>query len=624
MRTAKPRGPRAWDTVRFYWRTAVKPYPRQAATILLLMLGSAVLDALTVGLTVPLLDVLTAADHGQGSAVVGVATSALGWFGMTPTMNVVMLFLMGVASLLFLARGICWLLSQYVTAAVAVEMRRTMKTSLFERFLRARYDAMSARARGAVVNDINQPAESIAAVITQLGYLLTGVLTSALMVALLVYLSWWVTLVIAVLAIGGVQGCRVYADRRSAAHGRALYGLLSEQNKLHVDAIDGLKVVKAHGLERRLVERQQAFSAAERRPELQLVLFRNVPTLVNEVLAIIIVVGLGVVTFLMPSLGIRFSMLAAFLLAIRRIAPSLALVNSSSVNLNRYKRHLEVIEEVLGALPQERRGGRHVGPVSDIEMAGVEFAYPSRPHHRVLTGVTASFHRGTVTAIVGATGSGKSTLANLLLGLFEPGAGAVRINGIDVRELDMDDWRRHVGYVPQDFFVFNATVRENLTLGDQTIPQAQLEWAARVAQLHDFITTLPEGYDTLVGDRGLRLSGGQCQRLAIARAILRRPEVLIFDEATSALDHLTERAVYNAINALHQEAIVLVITHRLSSVKEADCLMVLQRGAVVERGSHPDLMAQDGVYASLYQQDKHAAPSNATAARADTVLQEHT
>jgi len=599
------------STLAFYWRTAVKPYTRQATVILLLMLGGAFLDAVTVGLTVPLLDVLTAPDKAQQGPIVTMATSALRALGLTPAMNVVILFILSVASALFMARSVCCLLSQYATAAIAVKLRRTMKRSLFERFLHARYDAMSKRARGAVVNDINQPAESIAAVITQLGYFLTGVLNSVLMVVLLVYLSWWATLVVGVLAIGGVQGWRVYADRRSAAHGRTLYELLGEQNKLQVDAIDGLKVVKAHGLERRMVERQDALSAAELRPELQLVLFRHGPTLVNELVAIIIVLGLGTVTFLLPSLGIRFSMLAAFLLAIRRIAPSLATINSASVNLNRYKRHLEVIEEVLGTLPQEPRGGRRLSRISQIEVTGIGFAYPSRPHHVVLADVTATLRRGTVTALVGATGSGKSTLANLLLGLFEPRTGAIRIDGIDLRELDRSDWRQQMGYVPQDFFVFNATIHDNIALGEETIPEAQIEWAARIAQLHDFITTLPDGYHTVVGDRGLRLSGGQCQRLAIARAIMKRPDVLIFDEATSALDTLTERAVYNAISLLREEAIVLVIAHRLSTVRTADHILVLHSGRVMESGTHEVLMRQGGVYAGLYTEGGQGTPSAA-------------
>jgi len=230
----------------------------------------------------------------------------------------------------------------------------------------------------------------------------------------------------------------------------------------------------------------------------------------------------------------------------------------------------------------------------------------------VLDGISATMRRGTITAIVGSTGSGKSTLVHLLLGFYEPRTGAVLIDGVDLRRVDLAAWRRAIGYVSQDLFVFNATIAENIALGDDFTP-SQIEWAARIAQLHDFVAALPDGYETEIGDRGLRLSGGQCQRLAIARAVVRRPAVLIFDEATSALDNLTERAVYEAIRSLQREAIVIVVAHRLTTVKDADQILVLEAGCLVEQGVHDELLRQHGVYARLYVEDgrggAEAAPS---------------
>ncbi|MBI4354252.1 MAG: ATP-binding cassette domain-containing protein [Candidatus Omnitrophica bacterium] len=593
-------GTKPLGTLAFSWRIAVKPYPRESATLLVLILGAALLDVATVGLTVPLLDVLTAPERGQASPVVSAVTAMLHALGMPTTMSVVVFTLLAVASLFFVIRGLCFLLSWYWTSAIAVKLRRRVKVSLFERFLNARYEEMTRRSRGAILNDIEQPSESLAAVITQLSHFLMGILSSALMVALLLCLSWWVTLIIGLFAFIGVEGWRVFADRRSAAHGRTLYGLRSEQSKLQLEGIDGVKVVKAHRLEPQMVQRQDALSMAEWRPELQLVVFRHGPMLVNEVIAVVIVLGLGAATFLFPSVGLRFSMLAAFLMGIRRIAPSLAMVNQASVELNQHKRKLEVMEEVLTHLPQERRGGRAVERVDRIELREASFTYAARPDQDVLRGISASMTRGSVTALVGPTGSGKSTLANLLLGLYEPGDGAVLINGVDLREVDLRAWRERIGYVPQDVFVFSASIRDNIALGDETVPRSDVEWATRIAQLDGFIGSLPEGYDTMVGDRGVRLSGGQCQRLAIARAILRRPDVLIFDEATSALDNLTERAVYEAIKTLHQDAIVIVIAHRLSTVRDADHVMVLDGGRVVEHGTHETLMQQGAFYARLY------------------------
>ncbi len=594
-------------TLAFYWRTAITPYPRQVLTILFYVLGGAVIEMATVAMTVPLLDVLTAPAQSTQSQTVAIATRALKMLGVAPSVNVVIFFLVVVVSLLFVLRSALLLLMKYATANVAVRLRRSTKAALFEKFLTARYEEMSTRARGTVVNDINVPAESLTGAITQLSYFLSGMMTAILMAALLLYLSWRATMAIGLLAIGCVQGWRWYADARAAAHGRTLYALRGEQNKLQVDAIDGLKIVKAHGLERHMVRRQDALLAGEWTPELRLIVYAHGPGVVNEIVAILIVLGLGAAVFLMPQAGIRFSMLAAFLFAIRRIAPSLAQINNASVELNKYRRNLEIIDEVLRVIPQEPKGGAGIGRVEEVALSDVQFWYTARPDRPVLRGVTMRMRRGSVTAIVGSTGAGKSTIANLLLGLYEPRTGTITVNGVDLRACDREVWRRNIGYVSQDVFVFNATIRENIALGDERLSQFQIEWAARVAQLHEFIASLPEGYDTPVGDRGLRLSGGQCQRLAISRAIVRKPQLLIFDEATSALDTITERAVHEAIRTLHEEAISLIIAHRLSTVKEADQILVLRDGQIVEAGTHETLIQQNGAYAGLYQHDEEPA-----------------
>ncbi|PIQ84380.1 MAG: hypothetical protein COV75_02380 [Candidatus Omnitrophica bacterium CG11_big_fil_rev_8_21_14_0_20_63_9] len=586
----------------FYWQVAVKPHLMPTAAIVLLMLIGAVVDALAIGFTVPLTDVLTDRGAMGEGRVVALVRGSLQSLGIQPSANMVVFAFLVLVSGFFIIRSALALLNQYWIAAIAVKLRRTTKVALAEKVLHARYEAISSQARGTILHDINNPAQSLTGSVIYLGQFFTGMFNSLLMIGLLLYLSWWATLLLGIVAVAGVQGWRWFADRRSAIHGQTLYDLQGELQKLQVDAIDGLKVVKAHGLERRLVARQDELMSRELQPELHLTFFRHGPMLVNEVIAIAIVVGFGAITFFSPAAGLRVSMLVAFLLAIRRLAPAMASINAATVNLSRYTRDLARIQDILQVLPQERRGGRALEQIKDIRMQDVTFAYAARPDHRVLDRVTAAMPRGTVTAIVGSTGSGKSTIANLLIGLYEPQAGSILVNSVDLQALDLHAWRARVGYVSQDIFVFNATIKDNIALWDESLSQDQIEWAARTAQLHEFIASLPEGYETVVGDRGVRLSGGQCQRLAIARAILRRPEVLIFDEATSALDNLTERAVYDAINALHHEAIVIVIAHRLSTVREANQIIVLQGGRVIEVGTHDLLVGRRGVYAKLYEE----------------------
>ena len=216
---------------------------------------------------------------------------------------------------------------------------------------------------------------------------------------------------------------------------------------------------------------------------------------------------------------------------------------------------------------------------------------------------------GTRTAIVGETGSGKTTLGYLAARLYDPAEGAVLIDGVDIRELSFDSLAETVGVVSQETYLFHASVRENLRFARPGATDEEIEDAARAAQIHDTIAALPDGYDTVVGERGFRFSGGEKQRIAIARTVLRNPPVLVLDEATSALDVQTERAVEEALVRLAEGRTTIVIAHRLSTVRGADQIVVLDRGEIVERGTHTDLLAHRGRYAAMVERDEAPVPA---------------
>jgi ABC-type multidrug transport system fused ATPase/permease subunit len=240
-----------------------------------------------------------------------------------------------------------------------------------------------------------------------------------------------------------------------------------------------------------------------------------------------------------------------------------------------------------------------------IEFAGVHFAYDA--DQPILTDVSLSAKLGELVAIVGPSGAGKTTLVNLIPRFYDPSRGAVLIDGVDVREVTLHSLRAQMGIVTQETILFDDTIANNIAYGRSDIDPSRIEEAARLANAHEFITALPEGYQTRIGERGVRLSGGQRQRIAIARAILKDPPILILDEATSSLDAESERVVQEALDRVMEHRTTFVIAHRLSTILRADKILVLKDGTIVETGTHASLLVRQGIYAQLYETQLKAA-----------------
>jgi ATP-binding cassette, subfamily B, bacterial len=273
--------------------------------------------------------------------------------------------------------------------------------------------------------------------------------------------------------------------------------------------------------------------------------------------------------------------------------------------LDQYQRAMASTNRVMNLLdtPMEIRSGDRSLPISEVkgevELKQVTFAY--RDRQAAISNLSLKIPAGKTTAIVGATGSGKSTLVKLLLRLYEIDEGEILLDGQEIRTLKLSDLRSCIGWVSQDIFLFHGTVAENIAYGNLTATALEIENAAKLAEASQFIQALPQGYDTIVGERGQKLSGGQRQRLAIARAILKNPPILILDEATSAVDNETEFAIQKSLETITVNRTTIAIAHRLSTIRNADCIYVMENGKIAEQGTHTQLLAKNGIYTLLWQ-----------------------
>jgi ATP-binding cassette subfamily B protein len=523
-------------------------------------------------------------------------------------------FALSAVILIAIVGGISAYVEKYLMTSVSQWVAHDMRLQLYQRIQRLSLAEHGRSRAGDLITRVTKDIDSVQDFIdTALLGIIVNIATLVGMVGVMLWVNWRFTLI--GLSIAPPLGLFVYFySRRIKEASRAVKKKESELMSGVAEVLVSIQVVQAFAREDYEDRRFNSESRQNVRAGLQA---RSVKAKLSPVVDVFVAIG----TCLVLGYGVRLvstgqlstGVLIVFLMYLKKMYKPLKDLSKMANTLSKAAVSYERIQEVVGVDSEIRDlpGAKVAPPFKGlVELDGITFRY--NDDVTVLKDVSLRVEPGTVAAIVGPSGQGKSTIASLLPRFFDPAAGVVRIDGTDIREYTLKSLRDQISFVLQDSLLFRGTIWENLCYGKPDADPEATILAAQQANAHDFIMALPQGYGTMVGERGTTLSGGQRRRIAIARAIVRDTPILILDEPTTGLDAASEYAVTEALERLMKGRTCIVVAHHLNTIRRADVIVVVKDTAVVERGTHEELLARGGVYSELYEMQKHPGEKNLT------------
>ena len=513
---------------------------------------------------------------------------------------------------LFVVQGCAFYVRSRFFGVLGQRVYASLRQRLFQAIQRMPVSFFDSRRSGDLASRINSDAALVQDLVSvKISVILRYGAQVIIGTALMAYMSWWMTLAI-VASVLSIVLVSILFVRSLRVASRAYQGALAALSSFTTECFSGAKVVRALGADQETARSfdamsSQVLAAGERRVGISAAFSSGASVLLNILLVCVLWFGISLVL----SGELPLNDLGAFALYGAIVAVSFSFLVGALSDVAQAIGGLDLVVELIreGRASQARaeRGGRRLaeGPLS-VEFHDVSLSYPQRPEVRVLDGVSLTIEPGSTVAFMGPSGSGKSSLLQTLLDFYSPSIGSIKVGEIPLKEINERDVREKIAWVPQEPLLFGFSIYENLVLGSPDRVREKVLIALREWGFLDFIDELPQGFDTILGEQGTHLSGGQRQRLAIARALLRKPGILLLDEATSALDSELEDQVLSAIHKTLPNATVLLVSHRVTSVRHADHIIVMSEGRILEQGTHEALAHRNGLY-RLYSERQSVA-----------------
>lgn len=577
----------------------LRPFAWALPPLVILGMVASLAEGIGIGLLIPLLDLIVQGEPaGAGDGlVVGQLRGFAGDLTPAERLGLICACIFGLVILKALVVTGYYALSAWIAGRAAHDMR----TAVFRQWLEVGFAFFLSRELGRLANTLENEVDRACEAMSSLAVMVISACTVIVFLTLLVLISWQMTIVVlvGVAAIG--LGLRLLV-RPAERIGKALVEACSGLHQIVWSTLGGSRLIRLFGEEGSVRAQFDAQSEQIRRRAWHFELMRSLVPPLLEVAYLPVFICIVIYAW---ANEVGAPTLIAFLLLVHRLHPHVKRIDQCRVDLAALAAAVDDVATTLRSegKPYLTSGRRRFTTLSErIEIDGVHFHYPGSTVARpALADVTFDIPRGATVAIVGPSGAGKSTLRDLICRLYDPTGGEIRIDGLHLPDLDLASWRSGLAVAGQDLDLLPGTVRDNIAFGTPSADDRAIEAAAREADAHEFIVAIPGGYQAFVGDRGLRLSGGQRQRIGLARALLRRPQVLILDEATNALDSLSESAIQNTLLAHKGKFTMVIIAHRLSTVRGADHVVVLADGRVAEQGPPGELAVTGTMFAHLHK-----------------------